>query len=521
MTPSDADATGATRVGDGSTKGLARGTIKLPGAVAQSAALVGPSVGVVVGNAFIASLAGAASVLAFLIGTIICVLIAKVISDYAKRLPSAGSFYTYLTQSFGAKTGFVTGVLLFGAYALLFPFQLSFFGYYVHGLVSTDFGINIPWQVFAIALIIFSVTLAVLGVQYSLQAGLIGLAFEVIVFSVFAILVIAKGGAHGQSLQVLNPARAPKGFASGLLIACVYTIFAFVGFESATTLGEEASEPKKTIPRAVMVTTLLLGAFFVVVTYAEVIGFGVSSDGVNNLINDPSAFNTLARRYGNSFLSGAIDVAVVTSFIALNIVTVNAVTRMLYAMGRDRMLPPALARLNRRRAPQNAAITVGLLGIGASLLFGTRYHPEVYASWSAYFATLLFIGAYIALCVGIVRFKQRQLGHAFSPIRHAVIPIVSLAGIGLVLYGNVHPLPSAPLRWFIPATVAIILVSVVAAYRLEKLDPERVRRAGRLFAAAGVDESMPGDEPAPPGATSRPTEAASTQPGVGPSHRNV
>jgi amino acid transporter len=468
---------------------LASGTVRLPGAVAQSAALVGPSVGVVVGNAFIASLAGAASVLAFMIGTAICVLIAKVISDFAKHLPSAGSFYTYLTHSFGAKTGFVTGVLLFGAYALLFPFQLSFFGYYAHGLVAADFGANIPWQLFAIALIVLSVTLAALGVQFSLKAGLLGLAFEISVFSIFAILVIVKGGANGQSLAPFDPSQAPKGFASGLLIACVYTIFAFVGFESATTLGEEAHEPKKTIPRAVMLTTLLLGAFFVVVTYAEVIGFGASTAGVGQLISDPTAFNTLAHRYGNGFLSGAIDVAVVFSFVALNIVTVNAVTRMLYAMGRDRMLPRGLAQLNRRRAPQNAAVTVGALGLAASLLFGSIYKPDVYASWSAYFATLLFIGAYVLLCVGIIRFKQRELGDAFSHARHSLIPVVSLAGIGLVLYGNVHPLPPSPLRWFIPATLGIIAVAAFAARRMEKVDPQRVQRAGRLF--SGDDTELP------------------------------
>lgn len=468
---------------------LARHSIGLAGAVAQSAALVGPAVAVVVGNAFIASLAGAASVLAFLIGTVICVLIAMVIADYARELPSAGSFYTYLTKSFGPKTGFVTGVLLFGAYVLLFPFQLSFFGFYMHGLFSADFSVNVPWQIFAIAIIALSTTLAVLGVRYSLHAGLIGLTFEVTVFTIFAILVIAKGGAQGQSIHVLDPSQAPKGFGAGLMIACVYTIFAFVGFESAATLGEEAKDPKRTIPRAVMVSTVLLGAFLCIVTYAEIIGFGASKAGMNQLINDPAAFNTLAHRYGNTFLAGLMDVAVVSSFCALNIVTVNAVARMLFAMGRDRMLPRAFGQLNSRQAPWFAAIAAAAVGIAASLIFGMRYGPEVYASWSAYFATLFFIGAYILLCVGVIRFNMKRHAQRFNVLRHAAVPIVGLAGIGLVLYGNVHPLPPSPLRWFIPATIAVIVVAWAAARRLEKVDPARVARAGALLAAADVEES--------------------------------
>ena len=467
---------------------LARHSVGLAGAVAQSAALVGPAVAVVVGNAFIASLAGAASVLAFLIGTVICVLIAMVIADYARELPSAGSFYTYLARSFGPKTGFVTGNLLFGAYVLLFPFQLSFFGYYMHGLFSAEFSVSVPWELFAIAMIAISTTLAVLGVRYSLHVGLIGVAFEVSVFTIFAILVIAKGGAHGQSIHVLDPSQAPKGFASGLLIACVYTIFAFVGFESATTLGEEAKDPKRTIPRAVMVSTVLLGAFLCIVTYAEVIGFGVSKGGVNALINDPSAFTTLAHRYGDTFLAGAMDVAVISSFMALNIVTVNAVSRMLYAMGRDHMLPSSLGRLNGRQAPWVAALAAAAVGIAASLIFGVRYGPEVYASWSAYFATLFFIGAYVLLCVGVIRFNRTRHAANFNVVRHAGIPIVGLAGIGLVLYGNVHPLPPNPLRWFIPATVAVIIVAAIVAHYLERRDPSRVARAGAILAAADLEE---------------------------------
>jgi amino acid transporter len=474
---------------DGTTEtGLARHSVGLAGAVAQSAALVGPAVAVVVGNAFIASLAGAASPLAFLIGTVICIVIATVIADYARELPSAGSFYTYLTRSFGPKTGFVTGNLLFGAYVLLFPFQLSFFGYYMHGLFQSDLSTNVPWEVFAVAIIVLSTALAILGVRYSLQVGLIGLAFEVTVFTIFAILVIAKGGADGQSINVLDPGQAPKGFSSGLLIACVYTIFAFVGFESASTLGEEAKDPKRTIPRAVMLSTILLGAFLCIVTYAEVIGFGANKKGMDALISDPNAFSTLAHRYGNGFLAGLMDVAVVSSFVALNIVTVNAVTRMLYAMGRDRMLPGAFAKLNSRQAPWFAAIAAAVVGLAASLVFGIRYRPEVYASWSAYFATLFFIGAYILLCIGVIKFNRTRHGTDFNVVRHAGLPLVGLAGIGLVLYGNVHPLPPSPLRWFIPATVAVIAVAAAVAHYMERRDPERVRRAGAILAAADLEE---------------------------------
>lgn len=483
----------------GSSDVLPRHAVGLGGAIAQSAALVGPAVGVVVGNTLIAGLAGPAAVLAFLIGTVIVLAIAKVIADFARELPSAGSFYTYLTHSFGPKTGFVAGVLLFGAYILLLPFQLSFFGYYLNGLLQSSFSVNIPWQLIATVLIALTTALTAAGARFSLRVGLVGLAYEVVVFLVFAVIVIAKGGANGNTIEPFNPAQSTGGFSSGLLIACVFTIFAFVGFESATTLGEEVDRPQKTIPRAVMASALLLGIFFVVVTYAEVIGFGVTPAGIQQLASDPSAFDTLARRYGNGFLASLMDIAVVTSFIALNIVTVNAVTRMLFAMGRDRMLPRGMSRLNRRGAPGVAAVTVAVIGLAASLLFGSIFKPEVFAGWSAFLATLFFIGAYIMLCVGVIRFHRLRHGNNFSLIKHAVVPLVALAGICLVLYGNVYPWPPAPLGYFIIAAVVVVLLAVVVVRYLSRTHPGRVERAGRLLAA--IEDDTPANPPDAPAAS--------------------
>jgi amino acid transporter len=316
---------------------LERHAIGLPAVTAQSAALIAPAAGSVAGLAFIVSYSGAATPLAFLIGLLVCVCIALVIGEYARRLPSAGSFYTYLTRTFGPKTGFVTGVALFGAYLLLFPFQLDFFGNFVSSLLAAS-GVHIAWWVFSAALIIVSTTLGVLGIKPSLRTGLIGLGFEMLILTIFSLVIIVKGGAGGNSIQAFNPGASLKG-SGGLLTAVVYTIFAFVGFESATTLGDEAREPRRTIPRAVMLTTLVVGIFYVIVSYAVTIGYGVSTKNVSALSTAATPFNTLADKFGDGALSLFVNLAVISSFTALNIVTVVAVSRIFWKMGRDRLLP--------------------------------------------------------------------------------------------------------------------------------------------------------------------------------------
>ena len=464
---------------------LRSGSVGLSGAIAQSAALIGPAAGAIVGSIFVAGLAGPAASLAFLIGTIVCVCIARVIGVHARHFPSAGSFYTYLTQSFGPKAGFVGGLLLFGAYLLLLPFQLAFFGSFISSLFDSGPGIDVPWQIPAVLLVTLSVALAVLGVHYSLKAGLIGLTAEVGILLIFAVVVLAQGGANGLTLQPFNPAAAPAGFFGGVMLACVFTIFAFVGFESATTLGEEVVEPRKTIPRAVMLTTVIIGAFFLLISYTAVVGFGATPAGTEQLASDPAAFNTLALRYGGAWLSVLIDLALVSSFVALNIVTVNAGARMLHALGRDHMLPAALAKLNSRNVPGAAAYTIGGVGIVATLLFGSIWGPDNYANWSAFFATFFFIAAYAMLCVGIFRYNGRNGRPEAEPgVLNRVVPIVALAGLALVLYGNVHPLPPAPLRYFIWVTAILIVIAIAIAYYLERTQPDRLERAGQLLAGA-------------------------------------
>jgi amino acid transporter len=467
--------------------GLRSGSVGLAGASAQSAAMIGPAVGVTASNIFIASLTGDAAPFAFIIGMLIAAVIAVVIGMYARKLPSAGSFYTYLTNTFGPKTGFVTGVMLFGAYLMVLIFQVAFFGTFIHAEVE-NLGVNIPWQVFGLALLALSLTLTVLGVRLSLRVGLIGVAFEVTVFLVLAIIIMVHGGATGNSLQPFNPGAAPK--VSNIGLAVVYTIFAFAGFEGSTTLGEEAREPTRTIPWALILTVLSIGVFYVVVTYAEVIGFGVSKSGLSQLQTNQTPFTDLATRYSSGVLSVFITLATISSFVALNIATIVTGSRMIHAMGRDRLLPRVFGNVSRFRTPANAAYAVGAWAVIFTLIFGALNGPENAASYFSFIGTLFTIVAYALVAVGAVWLYYRNYRSEFSWIRHGLTALVALAGIGWVAYGNVHPTPAPPLDYFIYLTLALIVVGVVTAAILERRNPQRMLDAGHLFTAAHSSDTL-------------------------------
>jgi amino acid transporter len=466
---------------------LQGGSTGLGGALVQSAALIGPAAGATAGFVFIASQSGFASPFAMVVGMIFSLCLAVIIGEFARKLPAAGSFYTYLTQAFGPKVGFVTGVMLFGAYILLLPFQMAFFSSFVSDYLAGQ-GVHIAWQWLAVALILFSTVVTVAGLTPSLRVGLIFLAFEIVVFGLIAVIILVDGGSGGLTLKPFDPSQSALGF-SGIIYGLVFAIFAFVGFESATTLGEEAHEPRRTIPRAVLLTTLVIGIFYTLLIYSGVVGFGLTHKGLAALQTDSTPFDTLAHTYSGPFLGTLSVIAVMSSFAALNIVTVTAASRMIFSMGRDRMLPPWFDHVNRRGAPGRAIIVIAVTFLAITLVLGSIYKPGDLASWAAYIATLFFIAAYALLCVGVVKYYWQQHRGEFSVFRHAIVPVAGLVGVGIVTYGNVHPTPPSPLKWFIWATLATIVISAIVSLYLERLDPQRLVEAGQLFAAATPEEA--------------------------------
>jgi amino acid transporter len=458
-------------------------SIGLIEAVVQSGADIAPAVAVVTSGVFIVSLAGLASPLSMLLGTVIALALAKVIADFAKKIRTSGAFYTFMTKTFGPKTGFVIGMLLFLAYVLLLLFQMSFFGQFLNGILS----VHIPWEYYAIALIVLNTALAATGIAPSLRIGLIGLAFETVVFLALALIILFKGGAAGNTLAVFKPSEAPG--LSGLMLGIIFGIFVFVGFESATTLGEEMRDPHKNIPKALYLTVGLIGVFVVLVIYAMIIGFGASAHGLAALQHDSTPFSTLALRYGNSTMQVFINIATVTSFLALNLIMVIASSRMMYSISRDGLLPRWLAKINRRKTPSAAAIAVGGTSLVIVLVTGLIYGALNVSNWYAFLSTLFFIAAYVVACVGIPVFYRRFYPGDFHIFGQVVVPLVALVGMGAVLYGNLHPFPAAPVSYFPFVTLAIIGLLVLWAFYLERTSPEKVANAGQIFDAPSDAEA--------------------------------
>src|SRR5580692_7838228 len=258
---------------------LARHTVGLPGVLFQSVTFMAPGAAVATSLAVAAGFAGGAAPLSIVLTLIAAVIVASSIGQLAKHLPSAGSIYTYPAQGLHPAVGYLVGWGYAMITGLVGPIVNLLIGYFVGTILHTEFGWSFKamWITFMLVAAALTALLGYRGVKLGTRFGVILGAFEIVVFVVLSIWMIVKAGASAQTLSVCTLKFATvKGYngVSGLVAGSVFVMLAFIGFEAAAPLAEEAREPRRTVPRAVIGSCVLVGIFFLFTTYAADVYIG-------------------------------------------------------------------------------------------------------------------------------------------------------------------------------------------------------------------------------------------------------
>src|SRR5215475_8946206 len=169
---------------------LRRNAVGLGGAVIMSAAIMGPAVSTFFNPQYSTPFSGAATPLVYLLTVGIMLLVASGIVEMAREFPSAGAFYTYVSRGLGPRAGFVTGGLMFVAYALLPPAEMGLIGSYLQSTFRTEFHRDIPWWIIGLVPALAMIVLAFEGVRSSLRTALVLFSVEVCVVLLLALIIV-------------------------------------------------------------------------------------------------------------------------------------------------------------------------------------------------------------------------------------------------------------------------------------------------------------------------------------------
>jgi amino acid transporter len=420
------------------------------------------------------ALAGNATWFVYLLATAAMLLVGFCVSGFARLSASPGSLYTYTADTLPPVFGVIAAWGLLLAYVATGASVAGGALYYCNVLAQQFTHWSPPAIPMLAVVCALAGYIAYRDVKLSAEVMLWIEAVSVSLIALVLVFAIVHFGARIDFDQF----RLRRTDLSSLGPALVLSIFSFVGFESATTLGAEARNPLKTIPRAVLQCALLAGLFFMLCAYSEVLGFrGYSA----KLSETASPIHLLATRSGVNPLGAAIDVGALISMFACVLACATAAARVLLRMAQDGLLSKGLARTSPQHGTPSVAIafvTVLMFAATAVMVQQAKSGSEIY-DLAGSLSVFGFLTAYGLVAVALP-FARRIRGH--HSLR--VVFLSAVTALTIVLIG-VFDLQSTadPVHARIPYIYLAYIAAGIVLYGVRRLLPK--------FASGSVELTAP------------------------------
>jgi amino acid transporter len=419
---------------------LRTGALGFPALLAQSIALISPTMTAVLIIPLAFSNAGQGTWLAYLFGTVMLLFVVGCLNQFTRRSAGPGAMYTYTTRGLGAGIGVFSGFTLIWSYLFIGIAGLTGFSIFAQQFLSAVgfSGTVPPVYLFALsAVVCWYIAYRDIRLSSILTLVLEGL-------SVACILALAGVVLFSHGLPVDHSQFTLKGVGiHGMSLAVVACIFSLVGFESATALSGEARNPLRNVPRAVIWSLILTGLFMVVMGYVEV--FGTRHYGTS-LASISAPLNVLASLYHVSAFKIPISIGAMASFFSLTLSCLNAGSRIIYPMGQHLIFPRHLGRAHARNGTPHVAITVYIaimLLVPAVLEINTN--PLTTFGDAGTLAAFGFLLAYflISIAAPVYLAKRREL----RP-RDIIVAVLACLCLLVPTIGSFYPPPPYPVNIF-------------------------------------------------------------------------
>lgn len=426
--------------GNGEHTTLRADAVSLVGDWVASIANVAPSSSVAFTLALLVTFAGLASPLAVLIVGGLMLLVASGYSRLNNWQPHAGAPYHWVGRAVAPTLGYATGILAILAATVANIGNITLASTYLLSVVNPG-GTFDNLLVLATAAIIMGLViyLAVRGIRPSIRVQTAIIVFEYAVVILFVLLALKReiidqvAGTTAPGLSAFLPSTSPTGW-TGIASAAVICGFLYAGWEAPLTLGEESEAPHFHPGRAA-----ILGVGFLTIwyTFLVIVFQGIASPA------DIASHGTDVLGYAGSLLlpdpwGRLLALAVLSAVFATTQMQLTESSRITFAMARERLLPPALARIHQGfRTPWIAAVVLGVIPPLAMIPYLYNQSATTAIGYIISADGLLFLAMYFIIAVSCVWYYRRLLGRSTRDLLFSgILPLVGgLSMLGLFLYG--------------------------------------------------------------------------------------
>jgi amino acid transporter len=461
--------------------------LKLVDCISQSVGFMGPVFSAAFLIPLIAGLsaagkgAGVATPLAVLIAALGTFALGWIVAQYAKRVHAAGSLYDYVSNGLGAKVGAFAGWIYYGGTTVLASAIACLVGWYMHDVIFTadpavpgvlSSSSPLPMWAWSLVFVILVFVIQYLGVQISTRAQLtLALASAVVVLAFFIKVIV---DAPTTNLEPFKPSAAADGW-TGIMFGVLYGVLIFVGFETAANLGEETAEPKRAIPRAVLYTVVIATIFYLIASYAQIVGFNLDA----SVITDPAVAAAplfalgsppAVGGYGSDGILKLLEVVVFLDILAVGLGAAVASARGVFAMARDRRIPGVLAGVSGRGTPVAAIVFVEAVSL--IMVAIAQFSETVFAdasvgphffdmfAWLSTFGGFALMLVYFLLSIGAFRGLRRGTNYVGIVIAATVGAVIAAAAVFGGIYKQQAPFNQV-WRWLVVWAILGLIVVLV------------------------------------------------------------
>jgi Amino acid transporters len=415
------------------SKDLLRNSVSFIELVFQSISFTAPAIAVTATMTGAASFAYGSLPLTYILAIVAVFSAAYPIYMFSRRVASSGGYYRYIERGLGQRMG-AFGGWVYILYTVVGATPFIYFETALAVQVGLGvLGIQLPdWSWFPIGLIVAlgAFALAYSGIRNSLRYSVFTGTIEMLLLLALGVLILSRVP-HPLNASVFTPKYSPTGW-QGVALGLVFSFTSLAGWGSMTFLGAEAKQAHANMRRGVIVTIAVLGAFFLFMSYAFTIGWGPT--------NMATYFNyflpglNLALEYGGVVFTIVIFLFVVNSGLVDTLAIINAGSRDLYTMAKDKLLPEWLSYTHpRNKSPHHALIANTLVGIALFTIMGWIAGP-----FNGFIITGTMSGVATLLDHLLVNtslpFYMRKLKQ--YKLQYALIPAIASAIYLFAIYGS-------------------------------------------------------------------------------------
>jgi APA family basic amino acid/polyamine antiporter len=377
--------------------------------------------------------AGPAVVVSFIIAGVAAGLAALCYAELASAVPVSGSTYSYAYTTLGEFVAMGVAACLLLEYGVSIAAVAVGWSGYLNKLLDNLFGVQIPhalsaapwdsdpgwFNLPAVVLIVMCALLLIRGASESAAVNTVMVVIKLGVLALFAIIAFTAFNAD----QFAD--FAPMGVA-GIGAAAGTIFFSYIGLDAVSTAGDEVKDPQTTMPKAIIAALLIVTSVYVIVTVAAL---GTQNWQEFGNQKEAGLATILDNVTGSTWASTVLAAGAVISIFSVTLVVMYGQTRILFAMGRDGLLPARFAKVNpKTMTPVGNTIIVAVI---VSILAGFIPLDKL--------ADMVSIGTLVAfmivsLGVIILRVREPQLPRAFKVPFYPVTPVLSILACGYILY---------------------------------------------------------------------------------------